>query len=302
MTEQTTDITKPAGKPPRHWTAWWPIRIVRLLAIAYCAATVFLYLAQRRLIFPGSLAPAAVTRIVPPTGAEPLALKTTDGSPLAGLFVRAFDKYDKPVDDPREHSTILYFYGNGSSVSSSMFEIDLFRRCGANVLTVDYPGYGMSAGIPSEQGCYDAASALWEFAQRNPRINPDRLYSVGWSLGSAVAIDLAARRPVAGLVTLSAFTSMAAMAHYQYPIFPTDLLLEHHFYSARKLPLVHCPMLLYHGDIDSQIPPRMSQALAQSARPGQAHYEPVPGAGHNEIFPVGYYQIMKGLRPMLQTP
>ena len=81
------------------------------------------------------------------------------------------------------------------------------RRLGVNVLIPEYPGYGMSDGRASERGCYAAADVAYDYLARRPDIDRAQIIVAGHSLGGAVAVDLASRRHVAALITLSTFTS-----------------------------------------------------------------------------------------------
>jgi fermentation-respiration switch protein FrsA (DUF1100 family) len=121
---------------------------------------------------------------------------------------------------------------------------------------------------------------------------------MGESLGGAVAIDLASRRPVAGLVTFSTFTSMAEVAARRYPFVPTGLLLQSRFDSRAKLAQVRCPVLLGHGESDRLIPAGMCDGLCGVAG-GPVTRISVTGAGHNDLFEVGGEQVTRALRRFL---
>src|ERR1044072_8700249 len=131
--------TEPTQTKPRRS---WPVRIARVLVATYLGLLLIVWFGQTWLIFPGSLRPAE--HVQPPAGSETLSLTLPDGTSISGLFI--------PVDGAAGPApTVIYFYGNGSSVARSGYEVNLFRRCGANVLLADYPGYGLSEGSPSER-------------------------------------------------------------------------------------------------------------------------------------------------------
>ena len=176
-----------------------------------------------------------------------------------------------PTDRPADYPTILYFYGNGQVAAWALYEVDIFRRCGANVLLADYPGYGLSTGTVTEQGCYQTGEALWTYATNSPEIDPHRLIAVGWSLGGAMAIDLAQRHPVQGLVTVSAFTRIKTVAQRQFWFVPAALMLKYDFPNDTKLPAITCPTLIIHGTSDELVPYSMSNdLLALSPAPSNA--------------------------------
>src|SRR5207248_9669521 len=96
-------------------------------------------------------------------------------------------------------------------------------------------------------------------------IDPRQIVPVGWSLGAAAAIDLASRKPVGGVATFSAFSSMADMGRKMLPWFPTSLLLRHRFENERKMAQVSCPSFLAHGTLDTLVPFPMNARLARAA-------------------------------------
>jgi len=192
--------------------------------------------------------------------------------------------------------TLIYFYGNGTCLAQSRQVFNEFRRLGYDVIMPDYEGYGMSGGRPSEAGCYAAADAAYDYLLTRSDVDKNRIVAVGWSLGSAVAIDLASRRPVAGLVTFSAFTSMSDEAANFVPWIAAALLVTPQFESIKKIPDVSCPILMFHGTQDTLVPPEMSDRLARAAKAKVTEIR-VKGAGHNDIFAIGgqslFQQVQK---------
>lgn len=267
-----------------------------MLAIIYVILLLLAPLLERVMMFPASLLPKAEPQAPVEQGVEALTLKTADGVAIRGLFYLAPGRGKAGELPP----TILYFYGNGATAGTSTYEVELLRSAGANVLVVDYPGYGSSDGKPSERGLYQSADALWEYTLHDTRIDPRRIVAVGWSLGGAVAIDTAIRHPVAGLMTLSTFTDMHDMARVRMPILPTDLLLSNHFHSFTKAQLIQAPYVILHGTEDANVPFYMAGELRSAAvKAPLVVYEPVPGAGHNDIFPIAHRQISAHIRHLL---
>jgi fermentation-respiration switch protein FrsA (DUF1100 family) len=265
---------------------------------------------QTNLIFPGRTTQGRPeARFTIPPGAEQVTLHTAEwsvtyGAPIAALFGPALTPEGRPREDAASCPTVLYFYGNGMCLATALNDFAMFRRLGANVLIPEYPGYGLSGGRPSEAGCYAAADAAYDYLKTRPDIAPDRIVAAGWSLGGAVAIDLAARRPVAGLAVFSTFTRMADLAAYHYPLLPHSLLLIHRFESEKKLPRVACPILIGHGTSDTIIPAAMMDRLAAAARAPVTKL-PVRGADHNDFFDTGrgpllaaLGRFLDGLRPV----
>jgi pimeloyl-ACP methyl ester carboxylesterase len=262
-------------------------RITRIALLAYLGVCLVLSMLQTTLIFPGAASQGQLSSVVrPAAGRELLELKTPDGERVAALFGAALTIDGTPRPDAKSRPTILFFYGNGMCMADAIGEFNKLRRIGNNVILCDYLGYGMSTGTPSEAGCYAAAEAVWNHAVSRPDIDKTKIVPMGWSLGSGCAFELASTKPIAGLVTVSAFTSMSDMARSVLPLFPTSLLLRHRFENERKLASVKVPMLIMHGTRDSIIPFAMSRRLATLAG-DRATFWPVEGGDHNDVFDIG---------------
>lgn len=135
---------------------------------------------------------------------------------------------------------IVFFYGNGMILGGTVNVRQQLGNAGYGVVCVEYVGYGVSSGAPSEQGCYSAADAAVTYLQREASATLDQLALVGWSLGSAVAIDQAGRRTVRAQVLLSPLTSLFAatldLAHLGQAAFSAGP-----FNSLAKAKSVDCP-------------------------------------------------------------
>jgi hypothetical protein len=205
-------------------------------------------------------------------------LHAADGTKIVALFGRA-----ARIRAASIKPALLYFYGNGMCMANSRDVFNQFRGLGFNVLMADYEGYGMSGGTPSEPGCYAAANAAYKYLLTRKDIDRSRIVATGWSLGAAVAIDLASREHLAGLVTFSAFTNIADMSQSLLDGFPGGLLLSCRFDNLTKIGFVSCPILMAHGSRDPLVPPEMLDRLARSARSKVTTFR-VGDAEHNDIF------------------
>jgi fermentation-respiration switch protein FrsA (DUF1100 family) len=232
-------------------------------------------------------------------------LATKQGEKVATLFGQALMPEGTPDLEASTRPALIYFYGNAMCLAYSEPEFDRFRRLGLNVIIPDYVGYGMSEGRPSEKGCQATADAAYDYLVSTRGIDPGQIIAAGWSLGGAVAIDLASRRKVAGLMAFSAFTSGVDMARRILPFVPVSLLLRHRFDNQRKISKVRCPTLIGHGRDDSLIPFTMGEKLAkESAGPVTTLW--IDRAEHNDFFDVGGRRIdeavAKFIRQLAITP
>ncbi len=280
---------------------WGPIRRFVLVPLAvYCGLAVMLFALQTDLIFPGSKRQGQADTVVKPKPDEELvSLTTTRGDKVVALFAPALDFQGKEVPDAALRPTILYFYGNAMCLSDAVDQLEHFRKLGFNVMIPDYVGYGMSGGKASESGCQATADAALAHLRERKDIDPRKIVVAGWSLGGAVAIDLASREKVAGLISFCTFTSMSEMSRRNFPFLPASLLLRHRFDNLSKIAHVDCPILIGHGRKDALIPFAMAEKLANAAHAPLMKFS-VDDAGHNDFFAVGGNQVLAAIKTFVE--
>jgi fermentation-respiration switch protein FrsA (DUF1100 family) len=260
------------------------LRLIRIALIVYLSLCVLTYLCQDWLVFPAhAYQGTPQARIPAERDNEQLELTTSHGDRVAALFGAALLPDGSPDPEANHRPTIIYFYGNGGAIAWSMGEFDRFRRLGANVLLPDLVGFGMSGGKPSETNLYATADACYDYLLHRHDIDPYKIVPVGWSLGAAIAIDLASRRRVAGVAMFNAFTSMPEMAHLMLPWLPAGTLCKYDFANERKIATVHAPAFICNGLRDTLVPPTMSDRLAKAAG-GRVTRLSIDTADHNTIF------------------
>ncbi len=172
------------------------------------------------------------------------------------------------------------------SLSTATFEFNFFRTQSCNTFIPDYIGYGKSSGKASEGNCKETATTIYKYLVYELNIPTNRIVIAGWSLGAAVAIDLASRVPLAGLIALSPFTSIDDMASNLLHVhLPVSKLLNCHFNNLSKISLISCPIFIAHGTNDQVIPFSMGQRVAKEATgSNDVRFIPISGANHNDIF------------------
>jgi dienelactone hydrolase len=268
--------------------------IALLLAIGVPAG---FYFAQERLLFfrqPLSDARRAdVARRFP--AVEEVMLDAADGTRLHAWHVRP--------QTPEPAPLVIYFGGNAEEVSW-MLEPVGDPRAGASPgigwLIVDYRGYGASAGEPGEAALFLDALAWFDRAEKFPDADARRIFAFGRSLGSGVAVDLAAHRPLAGVVLAAPYDSMAAVAKHHYPLLPIDSLLKHRFDSLALTPSVHAPLFMLIAERDQVIPPVHAERLYEAWGGPKAKLV-LRGATHNSID--GHPEFWPAIRRFLsRTP
>jgi fermentation-respiration switch protein FrsA (DUF1100 family) len=175
--------------------------------------------------------------------------------------------------------TIIFTHGNGEIIDDWADRLVPYSDLGLNLLLVEYPGYGRSAGKPSQAAIEGVLVQAYDRLLQQPAVAADRIILHGRSLGGGAACRLAANRPIAALILESTFTGLDAIAR-RYLAPPS--LARDPFATAEFLPDFHGPLLLIHGLNDTTIPVAHAHQLAQAAP--QAKLITYP-CGHNDCPP-----------------
>jgi fermentation-respiration switch protein FrsA (DUF1100 family) len=213
----------------------------------------------------------------------------TDGTRLSGWLIPG--QPGAPL--------VLFCMGNAGNISHRLENLQLLHGLGVAVFIFDYRGYGRSAGTTSEAGTYhDVAGAMELLHGRG--WPPAQVIIFGRSLGASVGLEAALHDPPAGLIMESAFTSIAAMGRFHYPLLNLLLgwLIEARYDNLAKIPRLQSPLLLIHGRNDAICPPFMAEELFARA-PGDKEMLWIPGAGHNDGFIVGGESYRSALRRVI---
>jgi fermentation-respiration switch protein FrsA (DUF1100 family) len=227
-----------------------------LLAIAaagYAVLLAGLCLGERALLYhpdPTHVAPAAAGL----PEADEVSLDTADGEKLVAWHV--VPRPEKPI--------LLYFHGNAEIISWQPKRFQTLVSDGTGLLAVSYRGYGGSTGEPTEIGLHLDAEAAYAFAAA--RYAAERIVVWGHSIGTGVAVALAAERPIGKLILEAPFTSTADLAARIFPIVPVRLLMKDQFRSDELISRVKAPVLIMHGARDDVIPITFGERLYQLVR------------------------------------
>jgi hypothetical protein len=228
------------------------------ILIIYAGLLVVLRVFENRLIFfpefPGRLSGDWHPRGLP---VEDVWLRVSDGVQLHAWWIAA----------PDAEFTFVAFHGNAANIANRADIYEFLWRLPANVLAVEYRGYGKSEGQPGEAGLYLDALAAYDFLAKGRGIPPRRIIAIGHSLGTAVATDLASQRELGGLVLEAPFASGAAVAKRIYPFLPgLGWALKSKFETGKKLASVHAPVLVVHCANDPVIPFALGEDVFLLAR------------------------------------
>jgi fermentation-respiration switch protein FrsA (DUF1100 family) len=182
----------------------------------------------------------------------------------------------------------LFSHGNAEDIGRSLATLEKLNAMGFSIFAYDYQGYGTSAGTPSEANAYRDIEAAYNYLVDVLKVPADRIIAYGRSLGGAVSVDLAQKRPLAGLIIEGSFIT-AYRVVTGIPLFPFDK-----FKSLSKIKRVGCPNLVIHAKRDEVIPFSHGERLFLEANEPKASYW-VEGAGHNNLIEVAGKAYEKAL-------
>ena len=258
----------------------WGLRLLTLCVVGYCAALLVLVIWQRKMMY-YPVPSRGSAEALGLTGAQTLTLATPDKQQIVAWYQPA----------QAGHLVYLYFHGNGGNLSD---RATLFREMvadGSGLLAIDYRGYGGSSGSPTETGLLiDGETAYAKLVAEG--VASARIVLIGESLGSAVAVAVAAKHPEHALVLDSAFSSASDVAASQYPMFPVRLLMMDSFESWRRIGAVHAPKLFLHGGKDVVIPLSSARKLYDHANEPKT-FELLPNLGHVVLLAPGVFDKVK---------
>ncbi len=209
-------------------------------------------------------------------------LDTPDGVRIHGWSVEA----------QNARFVTLFLHGNAGNITDRYSHIREIAAAGSSILVIDYRGYGKSGGRPTEKGLYTDAETAYDHLVKTG-FRPEQIILHGESLGTAVAVDLAAHRACAAVVLEAPFTSGKDVARTVLPVIGPWLTWS--FDSRGKIGRSHAPVLFIHGNRDEIIPLQLGQALFTGA-PEPKSFWIVPGAGHNDIIEAAGISYRRRLR------
>lgn len=247
------------------------VKVLLGVVAAYLLLGVAGYFAQRKLMyFPdrARVAPASVGL----ANVEERVLKTPDGAQVIAWYGKA---------QPGQ-PTLLYFHGNGGSLSIRAERIRRFMAEGWGVYMMTYRGYGGSTGSPTE--VHNVADARLAYgALVHEGVAPKSIIAYGESLGTNIAVRIAAEREVGAVILDAPYTSIVDVAAGAYPFVPVRFILTDRYETARYIASVKVPLLILHGARDGVVPVAMGKELHRLANEPK-RIEVFPQGGHSNLY------------------
>lgn len=255
------------------------VKLAAGLFAFYAVVAVAAFALQRRLMYfpdPERISPASFNLL----GVKERIIDAPDGTRLISWYAPA--RPGRP--------TILYFHGNAGNLASRSERIRRYLTRGYGVLMLSYRGYGGSTGSPSERA--NVADAKLAYDQLiSDGVDPADIIVYGESLGSGVAVQVAAANEVGGLVLDAPYTTIVDVAAQAYPYLPVRPFMFDRYESVRYLPDVKAPLLVLHGEADRVIPVEMGKAIYAAAN-APKEIATFPRAGHSDHHLYGSYDEM----------
>lgn len=246
------------------------------LFLVYAIIAVAAFILQRRLMYlpdPDRVSPAAFNL----AGVKERVLVAPDTAQIVTWYAPA-----KPGQP-----TILYFHGNAGNLASRSERVRRYVSRGYGVMLMSYRGYSGSTGSPSERANVADAKLAYD-ALISDGIDPEDIIIYGESLGSGVAVQVAADNEIGGLVLDAPYTTIVDVAALAYPYLPVRPFVFDRYESIRHLPRVKAPLLVLHGEEDRVIPVEMGKAVYAAAN-APKEIATFPHAGHSDHHLYGSY-------------
>ncbi len=262
------------------------IRIAVIFVVCYLAAGAYMYVFQRNFVFvpSGTLAHPLDRGL---DDVKVVELVASDGITLTAWSADARDA----------NPTVLYFHGNGGNISSRSKRFGMILNSGFGLFALSYRGYAGSGGSPSEEALISDGLAAFDQLKTQAR----KIVVYGESLGTAVAVAVAAERDAAALVLEAPFSAAVDLARDRYGWLPVEILMKDPFRSRDRIGGVREPLLIVHGDQDRIIPIAQGRDLLSYANEPK-EMTVIAGARHSDLWIKGLWPVVtEFLQDQLKT-
>jgi uncharacterized protein len=240
--------------------------ILKLVLGVAIAVPLAFYFLQDRLIFQPQPLPEARRTLI-----------TQRFSSVEDVFLRAADGARLHAWHLKGEPLVVYFGGNAEEVSWMVAEAAA-NAPGTGWLLIDYRGYGLSEGAPSESAL--VADGLQWLDHARDKLGSQKIVIFGRSLGTGIAVQLAAAREVSGVILVAPYDSLTKVGQHHYPFLPVGLMLKHPFDSVQRAPQIAAPLLCLVAAHDEVVPIVHSRRLFEAWK-GPKRWVELTDAGHN---------------------
>jgi len=273
-------------RPGRRRLRGWSGEIVRATVGVAVVLAVLTALQSRFLYFPSREMVASPADLGLPY--QEVRMKTEDGVAIHGWWL------------PNENAgaTVLFLHGNAGNISYWLDAVRGYHACGWNVLLIDYRGYGLSEGSPSEEGTYLDAKAAWRHITETRGVDPSQIVVIGRSLGGGVALGLIEHHQPAGVVLEATFTSIPDMVAHVMRVGLLGQLMRIHYPNLERVRGLKVPVLIVHSPQDDLVPFAQGRALFEAA-PQPKRFLEIRG-GHNDGFYEAREDYLRGVREFVE--
>lgn len=220
-------------------------------------------------------------------GVEEVELNTPDGNTLIAWFAQA------SAGQP----TVLYFHGNAGGLAGRGLRLQRLNDAGFGVLILSYRGYSGSTGRPTERDNVADGKRAFNYLVEEKGLSADDIFLFGESLGTGVAVQVAAAKAPAGVILDAPYTSMLDLAHLHYPYLPAGWLLKDRYETKRYIGKMKSALLIVHGDQDQVIPDAMGRAVFKAAEGAQSkQFIMLSGVGHLDHDELSFGKIIAWIK------
>lgn len=276
-----------ALRQPAFWERSWKHHLARMLiylAVCYLAILGTLLLLEDRLLY----GPRNADMVKAPAG---ITLEEIEMTSRLGHRIHAW--WTVPKDWQPEQGAVLFCHGNGGNLTYRGRALPHWTgEMGQAVLLFDYPGYGRSSGEPSEEGCYAAGEAAYDWLRETAGVPAERLILYGGSLGGGTAVELAQHRPHRALVLVATFTSFPDIAQAHFPWLPSRWLVHNQFDNLGKIAACRRPVFIAHAPEDRTIPFAQGERLFAAAQEPK-RFLTMWNYRHNDLPTIDFYPALR---------
>ncbi|OGO82350.1 MAG: hypothetical protein A2Y18_04075 [Clostridiales bacterium GWD2_32_19] len=248
--------------------------VVISIVIGYMSIVCILYFSQDSMIFINQTLTNAEVKIINSQfeNCEEVRITTTDNIKLHGWYVKNSELKKAPL--------IIYFGGNAEEVSNFIHYKDSLK--GWDIVAINYRGYGLSEGKPSEKNIFKDAEYIYDSFAKRSDIDNNKIIVMGRSLGSGVAVHLAYERKLAGVILVTPYDSITKVAQEEISYIPVSLFIKNPFDSIKIAPKISTPMIALAAENDTFIPPKHAIKLVEKWG-GSHEIKIVKNTEHNTI-------------------